>query len=108
MVVTLPLLKRVMPRELLSDEAVDQALSELDWTREEGVLVKRLTLTDFMAAIVYVNRVADLAEALDHHPDITISWNKVTLHLSTHDAGGLTGADLALAKAIDAMAAPLV
>lgn len=93
-----------MSREPLSEQALDQALEGLEWTREDDHLLKTVTLSDFMAAITFVNRVADLAEALDHHPDISISWNKVTLRVTTHDSGGLTEADIGLAKAVDAMA----
>jgi 4a-hydroxytetrahydrobiopterin dehydratase len=61
------------------------------------------TLADFRAAVLYVGAVAYLAEAANHHPDITIQWNKVTLTLSTHSAGGLTAKDFALARTIDAL-----
>jgi len=54
--------------------------------------------------MVFVNHVASLAEEMGHHPDIDIRWNEVTLRLTTHDAGGLTAADLALARRIDASA----
>jgi 4a-hydroxytetrahydrobiopterin dehydratase len=95
--------KEVMARERLSDDAIEQALSGLDWTRDGDELVKVVTRRDFKGAMAFVNQVADLAEARDHHPDIAISWNKVTLRLSTHSAGGLTGVDVELAQAIDAL-----
>jgi 4a-hydroxytetrahydrobiopterin dehydratase len=82
---------------------VDAALGALQWTRAGDELVRTVTLKDFADAMQYVNAVAGLAEAANHHPDIAISWNKVTLHLTTHDAGGLTQADLDLAGAIDAL-----
>jgi 4a-hydroxytetrahydrobiopterin dehydratase len=56
---------------------------------------------DFEGAMAFVNHVAELAEAMDHHPDIDIRYSKVTLTLSTHDAGGLTGRDFALAGKIE-------
>jgi 4a-hydroxytetrahydrobiopterin dehydratase len=62
-----------------------------------------VTLKDFVAAMAWVNGVAALAEDRNHHPDIAISWNKVTLRLTTHDAGGLTALDLDLAGAVDAL-----
>ena len=76
------------------------------WTRQGDNIVHTETLADFKAAILYVGAVAYLAEAANHHPDITIEWNKVTLTLSTHSAGGLTDNDFALAKRIDALTGP--
>ena len=92
-----------MAPQLLSDEAVEEALETLDWQREGDELVKTETRKDFASALAFVNHVGALAEARDHHPDIAISWNKVTLRLSTHSAGGLTELDVDLAKAIDAL-----
>lgn len=63
-------------------------------------MVKR---KDFVEAMKFVNELADLAEAANHHPDIAISWNTVTLRLATHDAGGLTQLDLDLAAQIDGL-----
>jgi 4a-hydroxytetrahydrobiopterin dehydratase len=63
-----------------------------------------ITRADFRHAMLYVGAVAYLAEAANHHPDIGISWNRVTLALSTHSAGGLTAADFALAAQISALA----
>ena len=87
--------------ELLSDEAIAEGLEGLDWSRDGNAIVKTTQRKDFAAALAWVNRVGELAEARNHHPDIAISWNKVTLTLSTHDAGGLTQADLDLAAEID-------
>ncbi len=92
-----------MTPQLLSDEAVKEALETLEWRREGDELVKIVTRKDFASALDFVNQVGVLAEKRDHHPDIAISWNKVTLRLSTHSAGGLTELDLELAKAIDAL-----
>jgi 4a-hydroxytetrahydrobiopterin dehydratase len=87
--------------DLLSDEAVDDGLASLQWQREGDELVREVTRKDFTGAMQFVNAVADLAEAANHHPDIAISWNKVTLRLTSHDAGGLTQSDLDLAAEID-------
>jgi 4a-hydroxytetrahydrobiopterin dehydratase len=87
----------------LSDDAVNAALPSLDWTREGDELVKVVTKKDFAGAMQYVNAVAEMAEAVNHHPDIAISWNKVTLRLTSHDAGGLTQRDLDLAGGIDGL-----
>lgn len=90
---------------LLSDEAIDRALEQLDWTRSGDELVKTVKRGTFAKAMAYVNEVANLAEARDHHPDIDIRWDTVTLRLTTHSEGGLTGLDIELASAIDALAA---
>jgi 4a-hydroxytetrahydrobiopterin dehydratase len=89
--------------QLLSDAAVAAGLQTLEWTREGDTIVKTVVGKDFASSLAFVNQVGALAEARNHHPDITISWNKVTLTLTTHDAGGLTEADLELAGAIDAI-----
>jgi 4a-hydroxytetrahydrobiopterin dehydratase len=87
----------------LSDDAVNAALSMLEWTLEGNELVKVVTKKDFAAAMQYVNAVAEMAEAVNHHPDIAISWNKVTLRLTSHDAGGLTQRDVDLAAGVDGL-----
>jgi len=87
----------------LSDDAVAAGLASLQWTRQGDELVKAVTKKDFAEAMQFVNAVAEAAEAANHHPDIVISWNKVTLRLSTHDAGGLTQLDLDLAGRIDGL-----
>jgi 4a-hydroxytetrahydrobiopterin dehydratase len=89
---------------VLDHATVDAALADgLAWTREGDELVKVHRGRAFADALAYVNAVAVLAEEMDHHPDIDIRWNQVTLRLSTHSAGGLTGADLELARRIDAL-----
>jgi 4a-hydroxytetrahydrobiopterin dehydratase len=88
---------------VLSPADVDDALKEqhLSWTREGDVLVTSVKLRDFAAALEFVNAVGAAAEAANHHPDIDIRWNTVRLALTTHDSGGLTKFDLALAATID-------
>jgi 4a-hydroxytetrahydrobiopterin dehydratase len=88
---------------VLSPADVDNALKEqhLSWTREGDVLVTSVKLRDFAAALEFVNAVGAAAEAANHHPDIDIRWNTVRLALTTHDSGGLTRFDLALAATID-------
>jgi 4a-hydroxytetrahydrobiopterin dehydratase len=71
------------------------------WQVLDGQLVRTFTFQDFVGALRFVNRVADLAEAASHHPDIDIRYNRVRLALTTHDAGGLTGKDFELAAAAD-------
>jgi 4a-hydroxytetrahydrobiopterin dehydratase len=72
-----------------------------EWRVESGELVRNVKFQDFVAALGFVNRVADLAEAAGHHPDIDIRYNRVRLGLATHDEGGLTEKDFSLAAAID-------
>lgn len=93
---------------VLSADQVTKALDEngIDWTLGDGALVKEVRGRDFKAALDYVNRVGDMAEAANHHPDIAISWNKVTLELVTHSAGGITQADLDMAKRLDGLEPP--
>ena len=74
------------------------------WTTEGDALVRDLQFQDFAAALAFVNRVGEAAEAANHHPDITIhGWNKVRLVLSTHSEGRVTDADHALAATIDGL-----
>ena len=88
---------------MLTESDVDAALDEqhLSWSREGDVLVTTVKLHDFAAALAFVNIVGAAAEAANHHPDIDIRWNSVRLALTTHDSGGITLLDLALAGAID-------
>lgn len=90
---------------LLSRQEVDTALAASDWELEGEAIAREWKLADFATAIAFVNSVADVAEAQNHHPDILIhGWNKVRLELSTHSEGGLTRADFELAGRIDALA----
>jgi 4a-hydroxytetrahydrobiopterin dehydratase len=74
------------------------------WQRNGEVISRTFQFKDFPAAMEFVNAVALAAEQVQHHPDIDIRWNKVTLALTTHDAGGLTEKDFALARRCDALA----
>jgi 4a-hydroxytetrahydrobiopterin dehydratase len=88
----------------LSDAEIEERLHDAgEWRRGEGQTIEReLKFADFAGAVAFANRVAELAEEANHHPDILIhGWNKVRLTLSTHSAGGLTDADFGLAKRID-------
>lgn len=90
---------------LLSDPELKAALADLPaWSRSGRAITRTFEFPDFVAAIAFVNRVATEAEKAWHHPDIDIRWNKVTLSLTTHDAGGLTAKDLALAASFDRLA----
>jgi 4a-hydroxytetrahydrobiopterin dehydratase len=72
-----------------------------EWSETNGAIQRTVLFKDFAGAMRFVNAVADLAEQMDHHPDILIRYNKVTLSLSTHDAGGITTKDFELAEKID-------
>ena len=88
---------------LLENERIDSELSNLPgWALDGDEIVKRYDFPDFVAAIEFVRRVADRAEAANHHPDIAIHYNKVTLTLSTHSEGGITEKDIDCAKSFDA------
>jgi 4a-hydroxytetrahydrobiopterin dehydratase len=90
--------------DLLTEEQISERLVGLTgWERQDDSIVRVTKLADFKAAMLYVGAIAYLAEAANHHPDIDISWNKVTLTLSTHSAGGLTSNDFALAEQINAL-----
>jgi 4a-hydroxytetrahydrobiopterin dehydratase len=90
--------------DVLGEADVDAALRNgLQWERQGSELVKTHTGRDFAEALAYVNAVGELAEEANHHPDIDVRWNAVTLRLSTHSAGGITQADLDLAARIDGL-----
>jgi len=91
---------------LLSDEDVTNRLADVpEWHRDGDEIARDLSFADFAEAIGFVDRVAAVAEAENHHPDILVhGWNKVRLTLSTHSQGGLTEADFVLAAQIDRLA----
>ena len=92
--------------EVLDPAAVDAALAAgVAWDRQGSEIVKTRRGKDFADSLAYVVAVGALAEQANHHPDIDIRWNVVTLRLSTHSAGGITARDLDLARGIDALAA---
>lgn len=90
-------------KTLLSPEKLQEFLGQHPrWRKEGEELVRTYELPTFLEAIAFVNRVAQIAERHDHHPDIDIRWRKVTLRLTTHDAGGLTFRDTTVASEADA------
>ena len=76
----------------------------MTWTREGDALVLVVRRRNFVEAMAFVNQVAEKAEQAGHHPDIGIAWNEVTLRLTTHDAGGITDADLQMARQLEELA----
>ena len=92
--------------ELLTDDQINAAVKDdlTRWEVQEKTLVRSVENPTFLDGIRLVATVAQLAESMNHHPDIDIRWTTVTFRLSTHSAGGLTAYDLELARAIDAAA----
>jgi 4a-hydroxytetrahydrobiopterin dehydratase len=89
---------------LLEDDQIDERLEGREWRREGNEIVRDLQFEDFAAAMAFVNRVADAAEAANHHPDILVhEWNRVRLAVTNYAQGGLTEADFALADRIDGL-----
>lgn len=87
----------------LSAQDIETRLQDFpEWTLLGDSMQRTFAFEDFLGSMAFVKRVAELAEAHQHHPDIMIRYNKVTLTLSTHDAGGLTDKDFELAHDIDA------
>ena len=88
--------------EKLNGKSVQEWLeTHPGWSRKSNMLVKEYRLSSFRDSIVFVNRIAGLADASDHHPDIDIRFDRVLIALSTHSAGGITDLDLKLAEALD-------
>ncbi len=92
---------------LLTTNEIQRALAGMPgWEHVGETIVRQYTLDGgFMGSVAFVNRLADAAEAADHHPDLTISWNRVTVTLATHSQGGVTERDIALAGEADRLAA---
>jgi 4a-hydroxytetrahydrobiopterin dehydratase len=86
----------------LSDIEIQRSLgARSGWTRRGNAITRTFEFPTFPLAIAFVNRIADVAEKLDHHPDVDIRYTKVTCSLSTHSAGGITAKDFSLAEEID-------
>ncbi len=91
--------------QLLSDMEIQARARELpDWQVQGRAIAKTFQFKDFVAAIDFVNKLVGPAEAAGHHPDLSISYNKVTVSLTSHDAGGLTQADFDLAQQVSQIA----
>src|SRR3954463_874313 len=89
----------------LNDEEIEQQLTELDgWERAGDAIERAFKLDDFKGSVDFVNRLTPEAEEMNHHPDLAISWNEVTVTISTHSEGGLTANDFELARRIDKVA----
>jgi 4a-hydroxytetrahydrobiopterin dehydratase len=87
---------------LLGEDGVRAALSDLPgWTGDSQTITRTVSAPDFLTAIRIVDDVALVAETMDHHPDIDIRWRTLTFSLSTHSVGGVTAADIELARGVD-------
>jgi 4a-hydroxytetrahydrobiopterin dehydratase len=90
---------------LLNDAEIEEKLAGLSgWERRGGAIEKSFERGDFVGSVRFVDGLVAPAEAMNHHPDLAISWDTVTVTISTHSEGGLTAADFELAKKIDALA----
>jgi 4a-hydroxytetrahydrobiopterin dehydratase len=94
------------PARLSDDEISARLAGRPGWTLAGGKLRREFLFRDFSEAFGYMARVALVAEKMDHHPDWANVWNRVTVELSTHDAGGITALDFDLAAAMDRLAGP--
>ena len=89
---------------LLSDEQIEDGLSGLDgWSRDGDAITKDFKRDQFTGSVEFVNEILPVAEDMGHHPDLAISWDTVTVTISTHSEGGLTASDFELAGKIDAL-----
>jgi 4a-hydroxytetrahydrobiopterin dehydratase len=94
---------------LLEPDRIDAALRSRhpDWQGTPARLTRSIEFADYPTAVEFINRLAPRCEAMDHHPDLALRWRWVDVELSTHSAGGVTELDLALAEAVDEVAAGL-
>ena len=90
---------------VLSDDEIQERLGGLEgWERDGDSLRKEFDRGDFKGSVDFVNRITPAAEEMNHHPDLAISWSKVTVSLSTHSQGGITESDFELARKVDEQA----
>ena len=90
-----------MERKILGADEIDRALAGLaGWRHDSGHLKRRFEFANFAESLAFVNEVGELAEAADHHPDITFGWGYAELAITTHDRGGVTDVDISLATKI--------
>jgi 4a-hydroxytetrahydrobiopterin dehydratase len=89
----------------LSDQEIQSALQRLpNWSRNGKAIERIFQFPNFVDAMIFVNNIAQAAEEANHHPDITINYNKVTLQLISHDSGGVTSRDIKMAARINEVA----
>jgi 4a-hydroxytetrahydrobiopterin dehydratase len=91
--------------DLLSDDEISERLEQLDgWARDGDAITKSFDRGDFVGSVKFVDQLVEPAEAMNHHPDLSISWSEVKVSITNHAAGGLTATDFELAGKIDALA----
>jgi 4a-hydroxytetrahydrobiopterin dehydratase len=91
-------------RKKLTDFEIESRIhSTNDWSVDNDALLKRFEFANFAESLAFVNQVGEIAEAADHHPDITFGWGYAELRTTTHDRGGITDVDFALVEKIDAI-----
>ena len=91
--------------ELLSESEIDSGMAQLDgWERDGEKIVKTFERGDFVGSVRFVQAIVEPAEEMNHHPDLTVSWDKVGVSITNHAAGGLTANDFELAKRIESLA----
>lgn len=91
-----------MERRKLSADEVTAGLGQLDnWASDGDAIKRRYSFENFAESLAFVNKVGEIAEAMDHHPDITFGWGYAEIATTTHDRGGVTDVDLALAGKIE-------
>ena len=88
----------------LQPDEVEERLARLEgWSREGDAIVRGYRCGNFLGSLELVNRIAPVAEEMNHHPDLAVSWDTVTVAITTHSEGGLTAGDFELAQRIDAL-----
>jgi 4a-hydroxytetrahydrobiopterin dehydratase len=87
--------------KLDSDQVTEKLKALPGWDRKGEAIAKQYTFKGFMDGIRFLNRIAEIAEGMDHHPDVTINYKRITFTLSTHDQGGITEKDIKLAESIE-------
>ncbi len=91
-----------MERKKLSDQEIENRLAELKgWEVSESRLRKRFNFKNFAESLAFVNKAGEIAERMDHHPDVLFGWGYAEFFITTHSEGGITEYDFALAKQID-------
>jgi 4a-hydroxytetrahydrobiopterin dehydratase len=94
-----------MERKKLTAEDIDERLASTEgWRLENDSLFKRIEFPNFAESLAFVNKIGEIAEEADHHPDITFGWGYAELRTTTHDRGGVTDVDFALIEKIDRVA----
>jgi len=94
----------MVPMALLSDAEIGERLAGLQgWERSGEAIARTFSCGDFVGSVRFVESLVEPAEGMNHHPDLAISWDKVTVTISTHSEGGLTAADFELAGKVDAL-----